>query len=274
MKIIYGLDFTSAPRPSKPMYLVRCELDDHVLRVINFRTIKDWSSFDAWLIEDAESVAGLDFPFGQPREFIENMSWETNWTGYVKRVGEMSMSEWLAALQTYRDTRPAGDKHHLRKTDSNSGAISPMMVYGVPVGRMFFQGAPRLLNAGVCIIPNHPTSSPKIVLETYPKLVVQRIGVGSYKSDTKTNQSATYRMARQQIVEAIRSEMLREFYGVSLYINDEQAQQCIDDPKADRLDSVLCAIQAAWAYRQSNYGVPENCDTLEGWIVDPEISAS
>jgi len=36
---------------------------------------------------------------------------------------------------------------------------------------------------------------------------------------------------------------------------------------------VLCAIQAAYAHRQRehNYGIPPDCDPLEGWIIDPGL---
>ena len=43
----------------------------------------------------------------------------------------------------------------------------------------------------------------------------------------------------------------------------------IDDPRGDLLDAVLCALQAAWSSVQPDYGVPETCDLLEGWIGDP-----
>jgi len=45
------------------------------------------------------------------------------------------------------------------------------------------------------------------------------------------------------------------------------------DPSADALDSLLCAVQAAWAYtqRDDNYGVPPECDPDEGWILDPAL---
>ncbi len=40
-------------------------------------------------------------------------------------------------------------------------------------------------------------------------------------------------------------------------------------PAATALDAVLCLLQAAWAQRQGppRYGLPEELDPLEGWIV-------
>ena len=44
-----------------------------------------------------------------------------------------------------------------------------------------------------------------------------------------------------------------------------------DDPGADHLDALLCAVQAGWAWtqRDNNFGVSGQIDPLEGWIADP-----
>jgi hypothetical protein len=54
-------------------------------------------------------------------------------------------------LEVYRSHRPFGDKEHRRKTDIAASSISPQKLYGVPVGLMFFEGAPRLVKSGVTI---------------------------------------------------------------------------------------------------------------------------
>jgi hypothetical protein len=71
-------------------------------------------------------------------------------------------------------------------------------------------------------------------------------------------------------------------FGIRLSFSDPaQREACVRDRKADRLDSVLCAVQAAWAYglRGSGFGVPTFDENgllvrqvaLEGWIVDPAL---
>jgi hypothetical protein len=71
-------------------------------------------------------------------------------------------------------------------------------------------------------------------------------------------------------------------YGVRLSFSDDaQRERCVRDQKADCLDSVLCAVQAAWAYglRDSGFGIPALDEkgllvrqvALEGWIVDPAL---
>ena len=52
-----------------------------------------------------------------------------------------------------------------------------------------------------------------------------------------------------------------------------RALALIDDPTADLLDAVLCAVQAAWASAQPDYGIPPHCERAEGWIVDPVLDS-
>jgi len=144
-----------------------------------------------------------------------------------------------------------------------------MMLYGVPVGKMFFEGAPRLLVSGVQIVPCHPRASDRVAVEAYPALVARKwIGRQSYKNDTRRKQTPDQRTARAAILNGLRREG-RESYGFELALDDEQAGSLLDDPTGDRLDALLCAVQAAWAHTQPYYGIPPDCDPLEGWIVDP-----
>jgi hypothetical protein len=52
-------------------------------------------------------------------------------------------------------------------------------------------------------------------------------------------------------------------------------EEFVVDPSADALDSLLCAVQAAWAFSKKNegWGVPPECDPDEGWILDPALVA-
>ena len=81
------------------------------------------------------------------------------------------------------------------------------------------------------------------------------------------------RDARIKIINDLRSDKLKEIYNFGIRVSDEQIKLCIEEPGADLLDSILCAIQAGWAYTQKNnhYGIPAECDPLEGWIVDPAM---
>jgi predicted RNase H-like nuclease len=67
------------------------------------------------------------------------------------------------------------------------------------------------------------------------------------------------------VVEAL--EQGRTRLGLRLKLTHAQRESLVDDASGDRLDAVLCMVQAAWAAGQPNFGLPASHDLLEGWIV-------
>ena len=269
---IYGLDFTSAPNHKKPITCAVCNLQDTRLCVLDCLELTSFEDFEALLGADGPWLAALDFPFGQPRKLISNLGWPGTWEDYMRVVASMDKSEFEETLRRYRESRPAGDKQHLRATDVLAGARSPMMVHRVPVGKMFFEGATRLLKTGVRILPCRQAGDSSIVVEGYPALVARRlIGRRSYKSDERAKQTSEKEAARREIVCGLRSNSLEECYGIRVELPAEMAEMLVEDQMADALDGLLCAVQAGWAYlqRDRGYGIPGGCDGDEGWIVDP-----
>lgn len=268
---IYGLDFTSAPSPRKPITCVASNFDGQTLRVHDFTEFTGFAQFEAFLARSGPSTAGLDFPFGQPAKLVRNLNWGETWEDYVGRVSRVTRQEFEAVLTDYRRPRAKGDKQHLRRVDELAHSRSPMMLYGVPVGKMFFEGAPRLLKSSVHVVPCRMNGDFRIVVEAYPALVARKwIGTRGYKSDTKRKQTAAHQDARRDIVAGLRAEC-PHYYGFELVLDDTLAANFIADPTGDKLDAVLCAVQAAWANTQSEFGVPTDCNPVEGWIVDPDM---
>ena len=152
---IYGVDFTSAPSLKKAITYAECRLDENHLVLEHLRRLTSFDEFENFLKQPGPWMAGMDFPFGQPRTLIQNLGWPKTWAGYVRYVSRMSKEEFVDTLTNYSQGRAAGDKHHLRQTDRLAKSRSPMMLYRVPVGKMFFEGAPRLLKAGLNIPPCH-----------------------------------------------------------------------------------------------------------------------
>jgi len=267
---IYGLDFTSAPRHHKPITCAECVLEDGTLRVRDFTELTDFTQFEAFLAHPGPWVAGLDFPFGQPARLVRALEWGETWQDYVGVVADMSKQAFVDMLKVYKDARPPGDKQHLRRTDELARSCSPMMLYGVPVGKMFFEGAPRLLASGVQVVPCYMNGDSRVVVEAYPALVARKWANHGYKSDTKRKQTEAHRDARQAIVTGLQAEC-RARYGFDLELDETMAADFIKDPTGDALDAVLCAVQAAWTCSKPDYGIPAGCDPLEGWIVDPDM---
>jgi len=271
---IHGIDFTSSPGKHKPIVSMACELRGDVLHVKETRAWTTLGGFEAFLEHDGPWLAGCDFPFGQARRFIENIGWPRDWSAYVAHAGAMSRAEFRAALDAYRAPRAAGDREHRRSTDKRASAISPQKLYGVPVGLMFHAGAPLLQRAEVHLPSLRETGDNRIVVEAYPGVMVRSLfGRVRYKSDSRAQQSNEQTSVRADIIQALSGRDVRGIYGVNVELSEAQCELIVADKSGDRLDALLCAVQAAWAWRQqgARFGCPVDVDPLEGWIADPSL---
>jgi hypothetical protein len=270
MKVL-GIDFTSSPNAGKPLTCLRCTFDEKVLRAGPLEKWPNFSKFEEDLRRPGPWIAGVDFPFGQSRKFIDTIGWPSNWNGYVRYAHSLGREGFRHELDRYRQGRPAGDKEHRRKTDVAAGSVSPQKLYGVPVGLMFFEGAPRLAQSGATI-PHLQNGDPlRIVIEAYPGVLARSfIGRRSYKHDTKSKQTTERHEARCEMLKKLRSGAANDYCGFAV----EAPDALCDDPAGDHLDALLCAIQAAWAWRNRarGFGLRPDVDPLEGWIADPSLA--
>jgi hypothetical protein len=239
--------------------------------VLQPERINEWRSFnefEAALHVPGPWIAGIDFPFGQSRTFINNIGWPGTWAAYVTHAYSLGKERYCAALNSYKAFRAKGDKEHRRETDCFAGAISPQKINGIPVGLMFFEGAPRLVKAGVFIPHIQIGDTSRVVVEAYPALIARRLlGRRPYKNDRKNKQSKEQHEARSEIIKRLNQGDLYADFNFRV----ENSLTLTDDPTGDQLDTLLCAIQAAWAWtcRDAGYGAPAAVDPLEGWIADP-----
>jgi hypothetical protein len=135
-----------------------------------------------------------------------------------------------------------------------------------PVAFMLHAGVPRLIEAGVHLPGLHEGDAGRVALEAYPGLLARElIGTRSYKSDDKTKQTPERLIARKDIVDAL--EQGRSRLGMRLKLSHAQRDALVADASGDRLDAVLCMLQAGWASGQPGWGLPSTLDALEGWIV-------
>ncbi len=258
---VYGIDFTSRPRRAKPITRLQCTLTDQRLRAVKLTEWEDFGGFEAALRRPGPWIAGIDFPFGQARRFIETIGWPSTWAGYVAHAESLGRQGFRAALDAYRASRPPGDKEHRRATDRAAGSISPQKPYGTPVGLMFFGGAPRLRAAKVTIPGLQDGDADRIVVESYPGILARTlIGRRGYKQDTKAKQTQEQHQARKALLKIIQRGGVQQTHGITVAAPDHVA----DDPGADHLDALLCAIQAAWAWtqRDNHYSQPHHTDPL------------
>lgn len=259
--LICGIDFTSSPSARKPITCAICRDVNGQLILDDVKLWSNFTEFELWLQSPGPWLAACDFPFSFPRRFLQGAGFPSHdWSALAAFLADLSRVDFIGRLNAYKADRKVGDRHHKRVCDQLSGAQSPQTLYGVPVGKMLFEGVPRLWRAPVSIPLLRPLADRPIVLEGYPGLRARRlIGRRPYKSDNHNRQNAERRAARRELLSAC---------GV------KAPPSVIDDPKADVLDAILCAVQAhwAWQHRSAHFGLPEHADKIEGWIVDPSLS--
>ncbi len=271
---IYGLDFTSVPGRRKPITCAGAQLEGGRLSVETVERFNSFPEFEAFLHRPGPWRAGFDFPFGQPRRLLaEQRRGQEDWPTFVSWVAQRSGAAFAEWLTEYRRHRPYGDKQHRRETDRLASACSPMMLYGVPVAKMFHGGAPRLYAAGVSILPMCPRPDPRVAIEAYPKLVAARYAAGGkYKTDERRHQTTERKATRDRILDGLQAHVQEDF-GFRLRLPRQIQASASEDPTGDTLDALLCSVQAAWSARctMPPDGIPEGCDKFEGWIVDPQM---
>jgi hypothetical protein len=268
---LLGIDFTSAPRRAKPITVACGHLDGARVVLDRFERCADWPGFEALLARPGPWLGAFDFPFGLPREAVVDLGWPINWASLVEHCVQLGKPAFRAALDAYRESRPAGRRYAHRATDLPARSHSPLKLVNPPVGLMFLEGAPRLLAAGLHMPGVHDGDPNRIAIEAYPGLLARRITSASYKSDERRKQTDERREARISIVSALTAERPtaeRTLYTPRLVATPDQRQALVDDASGDLLDAALALLQAANAARHGppRFGLPAAMDPLEGWI--------
>lgn len=261
-----GVDFTSAPRRAKPITLAYGRRTGATVVLDGLETLGDFEALAAWLRRPGPWLAAFDFPFGLPRDLVLDLGWPLRWPELIRHYAAMTRAEVRATFAAYCAARPAGAKFAYRACDGPAGSSPSMKWVNPPVAIMLHAGAPLLLEAGVHLPGLHQGDIRRVALEGYPGLLAREIlGARSYKSDEKARQTEERRAARVALIDGLEAGQTR--LGLGLQPASALRNSLIADASGDRLDAVLCLIQAAWASMRQGYGLPEFVDPLEGWIV-------
>lgn len=261
-----GVDFTSRPTRTKPVWLADAQLRGATLHLQALTPFTDFASLRDRLAEPGDWTGGFDLPFGLPRELVEALGWPTQWPALIAHYCSLSRGQIRDAFQAFCDARPPGAKFAHRACDRPAGSSPSMKWVNPPVAYMLHAGVPLLLDAGVHLPALYDGDRRRVALEAYPGLLAREIvGRRSYKSDDSARHDDARRDARACIVDALSLGRMR--LGLRLALDDAQREALLADGSADGLDAVLCAMQAAWAVTRPRYGLPQQVDPLEGWIV-------
>ena len=264
--LLAGIDFTSRPTRRKPITVAIGERCDSVVRLVRVDEHPQFDGFAAWLRTAGPWLGAFDFPFGLPRELVTTLGWPTVWLPLMQHYATLSREQIRASFAAFCDARPVGGKFAHRACDIPAGSSPSMKWVNPPVAYMLHAGVPLLLEAGVHLPALHDGDPSRVALEAYPGLLARElIGHRSYKSDEKARQTPERLIARKDLLEAL--EQGRTRLGLRLRLTHAQRDALVADASGDKLDAVLCLVQAAWASGAPNHGLPAGVDPLEGWIV-------
>jgi hypothetical protein len=264
---LVGVDFTSRPTRRKPITIAHGERHGALLRLQRIDACESFDAFAAWLAQPVPWLGAFDFPFGLPRELVEQLGWPTDWQALIAHYAAFSRDEIRSRFAAFCADRPTGAKFAHRACDAPAGSSPSMKWVNPPVAYMLHAGAPLLLHSGVSLPSVGVQGDPqRVALEGYPGLLARELlGRRSYKSDEAAKQTAERLIARKDLVDAL--EQGRTRLQLRLKLTHAQREALIDDASGDRLDAVLCLMQAGWAAGQPGFGLPAEFDRLEGWIV-------
>ncbi|WP_213953229.1 MULTISPECIES: DUF429 domain-containing protein [unclassified Variovorax] len=270
MALLLGCDFSSAPTKRKPIVIAQGALDGSVVHLAQLHAFDTLDAWGEWLARTPAWVGGFDVPFGLPRELVVQLGWPLQWAASMAHYAGMSRAAIRADFAAFCAARPIGGKFAHRATDGPAGSSPSMKWVNPPVAFMLHAGIPRLLAAGACV-PAHDASidggAARVALEAYPGLLARElIGRRSYKADDRARQTPERSAARTDLLDALCTAGSRRL-GLRLALDASQRAGLLADAQGDRLDAVLCLMQAAWASTQPGWGLPPGADPLEGWIV-------
>jgi hypothetical protein len=265
-RTLLGVDFTSAPSRRKPIVVARGTLAGTRLAVQRVDALQGFAAFEDLLREPGPWVGGFDLPFGLPREFVDSLGLGGNAAALIDSVRRRCANRmaFRALVDDWGNGRPSGQRLVHRRTDraGNVASTSPLQTRYVPVGFMYYEGMARLIDAGVHVPRLHAGDPARVALEAYPgRLAARLIGTRSYKN----RDDAEHLIARKDMLHALTlgaSEL-----GLRVALSASLHDAIAADAQGDRIDALLCLVQAAVASLHPDWGLPDAVDPVEGWIV-------
>ncbi|WP_085317496.1 DUF429 domain-containing protein [Derxia lacustris] len=269
--LLLGVDFSSAPSRRKPIVAARGRLGAGGLFVLErIDELPTLDGFEQLLATPGPWVGGFDFPFGWPRELALAEGWpgaaEGDWRALMAHSCAIPRAQLRERFRAFCAARPAGGKFAHRAVDRVAGSSPSMKWVNPPVAWMLHAGVPRLMAAGVSLpgLGLDGGDPARVALEAYPGVLARHLTRASYKSDDRRRHTAERAGVRAQLLAAACAGGLG--LAVRLRLPAAEAAALIEDGSGDRLDALLCALQAAEATLRPDWGLPARVDPVEGWM--------
>ena len=264
--LLAGIDFSCNPSRRKPVTIATGRLVGETLRLDGVAALPTLAAFAAWLQTPGPWLGAFDLPFGLPRAFVDANGLGATCAEVIAEVHARCPTRmaWRAFIDAWGNGQPAGARLLHRRTDRASpvASTSPLQTRYVPVGLMYYEGVAHLIASGATLAGLHDGEPARVALEGYPRRLAHGIvGRRSYKNDDGDDRRA----ARDEIIAAL--ERGRDRFGFDVAIGAEERASLLADAGGDRLDAVLCLVQAAVSSRRPRHGLPRDVDPVEGWIV-------
>ena len=264
-QLLAGIDFSCNPSRRKPVTIATGRLEGETLRLDGVCERPTLAGFAAWLLTAGPWLGAFDFPFGLPREFVDSNGLGASCAEVIAGVHGRCPTRiaWRAFIDAWGNGRPAGTRLLHRRTDRASpvASTSPLQTRYVPVGLMYYEGVAHLIASGATLAGLHAGDPLRVALEGYPRRLAHAVVA---RRSYKNGDDDARRAARDEIVAALEHGHGR--FGLAVAIDAVTRASLLADAGGDRLDAVLCLVQAAVASKRPRYGLPLDVDPVEGWI--------
>jgi hypothetical protein len=267
-RLFAGIDFTCNPSRRKPITIASGRIAGSRLQLQGIESLPTLAAFEAWLQTPGPWLGAFDFPFGLPRVFVDSNRLGKTCAEVMTAVRARCPDRmaWRAYIDAWGNARPKGSRLPHRVSDRSAVVLptSALQTRYVPVGLMYYEGVQRLLASGVTIAGLHAGDPSRVALEAYPRRLAHAlVEWRSYKNQDLPDRGA----AREAILRALESPAGEGTLTLTLAIDDPLLRaSLVTEASGDRLDAVLCLVQAARASRLPNHGMPDAIDPVEGWI--------
>jgi hypothetical protein len=242
---VYGVDFSGSADAGENIWIAEGVVEDDGLHVVDCQSACDrfgvvadradaLAALTAFLSDlSSDTVVGLDFPFGLPRELVTISDWQ----GFLSHFPDWftTPEELRRRCTMHAELVTDGEsKQLLRRTEEPLGALS---AYDVRLQNQTFYGVRDVLRplvtTGTATVQPMQTPSPNVtsVIEVYPAGTLEELQLNRVKYKDNTDEA---RKRREENLDGLAEHGLK--------LEPAVREPAIENSGGDALDSVVAAF--------------------------------